>query len=63
MGDVVNLRAARKRKGRDDAAKAAEENRAKFGRSGAEKKRARSAAERLQRHLDGHRRDGEEPRE
>jgi len=39
MDEIVNLRAARKRKAREDAARAAETNRALFGRSKPEKQR------------------------
>lgn len=37
MGDVVNLRQARKRKAREAAETTAAENRVRFGRTGAEK--------------------------
>lgn len=52
MGDVVNLRIARKRKGRDAAAAEAETNRAKFGRTKAEKKRDAQKAAQLARTVD-----------
>ena len=42
MAEIVNLRAARKRKAREDAERAAEANRALFGRSKAEKQRERT---------------------
>ena len=60
MGDVVNLRVPRKRKAREEAARTADENRAKFGRTGVKKKQDRLASETLRRHLDAHRRDGED---
>ena len=55
MGDVVNLRMARKRQARADKAADAAANRARHGRSGAEKQRDRLQDEALTRHLDGHR--------
>ncbi|MBS3652472.1 DUF4169 family protein [Pseudaminobacter sp. 19-2017] len=60
MGDLVNLRAARKSKAREEAARTADENRSKFGRTGAEKKRDRQATETLRHHLDAHRRGGDD---
>ena len=60
MGDVVNLRSARKRKAREEAVRTADANRAKFGRTGAEKKRDRMATEALRQHLDAHRRSGDD---
>jgi hypothetical protein len=57
MGEVVNLRRARKAKARGEAAQAAAENRAKHGRSTAERKaEALADARQTQRH-DGHRLD------
>lgn len=38
MGDVINLRQARKAKARDDKAQQAEANRAKFGRTKAQRR-------------------------
>ena len=52
MGDVVNLRIARKRKGRDEAEAEAATNRAKFGRTKAEKKRDEQKAAELARTVD-----------
>lgn len=57
MGDLVNLNRFRKAKARTDLGKAAEANRARFGRTKAEKSlhdAERDAAARL---LDGARRD------
>lgn len=56
MPEIVNLRMARKRKARADSQARAEENRARFGRTKAQK--ARDAAERddAARHVDAHRR-------
>ena len=42
MAEIVNLRAARKRKAREDAERTAETNRALFGRSKSEKQRDRA---------------------
>lgn len=39
MADVINLRLARKRRDREAAARAAAENRARFGRTPAERER------------------------
>lgn len=60
MGEIVNLRLARKARARRAAAAAADVNRAAFGRTRAE--RARDAADRakVERVLDQARRDGEE---
>ena len=57
MGDVVNLRQARKRRDRRAAEDKAAENRAKFGMTKTEKAQARDEAERLARHVDGTRRE------
>lgn len=57
MGEVVNLRIARKRKARTEKAAEADANRLKHGRSKAERQQARDEAERAALHLDGHRRD------
>lgn len=58
MGDVVNLRLARKRKARTEKEQAAERNRAVHGRTKGERQRDRADSERTQNFLDGHRRDG-----
>ncbi len=57
MADIINLRQARKTRARNDAAANADTNRAKFGRTKAE--RARDAATRasLDQTLDGAKRD------
>ena len=57
MGEVVNLRVARKRKARADQAKAAEESRIRHGRTKAEKTQHAAEASRAAAVLDGHRRD------
>lgn len=53
MGDLVNLNKARKARGKLDARVAAEANRAKFGRTKAEKDKDKAEAERAARQLDG----------
>lgn len=53
MGEVVNLRTARKARARADATADAAANRARHGRTAAEKKRDRTEAERLARAVDG----------
>jgi len=57
MGDVVNLNKARKAKRRAEARTDAAANRAKFGRTGAEKAVDRASADRLARGLDQARRE------
>jgi hypothetical protein len=63
MGDVVNLRLARKARARADKAKAADANRALHGEGKAAKAARKAEAERATRLLDGHHRDrsGQEP--
>lgn len=53
-GKVINLRAARKSKTRDQAADKAAENRIKFGRTKGEKTRGERQSEKSDRLLDGH---------
>ncbi len=62
--EIINLRKARKAKQRRDAAMRAEENRAKFGRTKAEREATGAEKEREARSLDSIRRQGgdEEPR-
>lgn len=57
MAEVVNLRAARKAKARAAHESEAQANRAKFGRTRAEKARDKIEAERAERVLDGAKRD------
>ncbi|KHS45822.1 MULTISPECIES: DUF4169 family protein [Novosphingobium] len=57
MGDVVNLRAARKAKARVSREVEAQANRAKFGRTKGEKLREAQEAERAARQLDGAKRE------
>jgi hypothetical protein len=53
MGDIVNLRRARKAKARTEAAGQAQVNRALHGRTAAQKARDTAARERQDRTLDG----------
>lgn len=57
MGDVINLRQARKQRDRAAASRLAETNRAKFGRTKAERLAQQAEAERLGKTIDGARRD------
>lgn len=59
--EIVNLNRARKAKARVDREAAAAENRVRFGRSKAEKEAERQEKRLAERHLDGHRRDGDPP--
>lgn len=59
MGDVINLRLARKAKRRVDEANKAQANRAKHGRTKAEKKLTAMDTERLDANVDGARRERE----
>jgi hypothetical protein len=56
MGDVINLKRARKRKARDAEAQIADANRLRFGRPGAERKLEEARADLEARKLDGHKR-------
>lgn len=57
MADIINLRHARKLRARRAAEAEATENRARFGRTKAEKARDDLAASRLRSAMDGARRD------
>ena len=57
MGDVVNLRQIRKAKARTDRSRLAAENRAKFGRTKAERMAQSAEQERQARLIDGARRE------
>ncbi len=57
MGDLVNLRQARKRREREREAAAAAENRAAFGMTKAERRKVEAEREKAERGLDSHRRD------
>jgi hypothetical protein len=60
MAEIINLRMARKARARAESAQQAAENRAKFGRSKAEKASERADAERQSRTLDGARREDQD---
>ncbi len=55
MGDVVNLRTARKRAARKQAEQVAAENRIRFGRSKEERSLTQARAGKTRRDLDQHR--------
>lgn len=57
MAEIVNLRLARKAHDRKQAAQHAAENRARFGRTKAEKQRDKIEADRASRTIDGAWRD------
>lgn len=57
MAQIINLRMARKAKARADAGKQAQANRAAHGRTKAEKDLAAAERERLERAVDGARRE------
>lgn len=57
MGDVINLRQARKQRDRAAASRLAETNRAKFGRTKAERLAQQAEAERQEKQIEGARRD------
>lgn len=57
MAEIINLRQARKARKRQDAERVASENRARFGRTAAEKARDALAAVQLATQLDGARRE------
>jgi Domain of unknown function (DUF4169) len=60
MGDIVNLKRFRKRSEREQAAREAEGNRARFGRTKSERVADASRARRANELLDQHRIDGED---
>ncbi|WP_084620081.1 DUF4169 family protein [Devosia chinhatensis] len=57
MGEIVNLRMARKQKVRSAKEVEAEANRLKFGRSKAEKRLLLAETNRAEKHIDGHKRE------
>jgi hypothetical protein len=59
MGEIVNLRRARKQRARQEKSARADANRAKFGRPKAEKSRNTDDAARHENELDGKRLDEE----
>lgn len=57
MAKIINLRAARKAKDREQARAKGDENAMKFGRTKAEKDLEKARAEKTKRDLDGHARE------
>lgn len=57
MGEVVNLRQARKQKARSEKERQASESRALHGRSKSERERDRLASEKAEKFVAGHRRE------
>ncbi len=57
MAKIINLRAARKAKDREQARAKGDENAVKFGRTKAEKDLEKARAEKTKRDLDGHARE------
>ncbi len=60
MTEIINLNQKRKAAARTDKEKTASQNRVKFGRTKEEKQREKQEAERLKRHLEGHKRETDE---
>jgi hypothetical protein len=60
MGEIINLRQARKTRARAERLRKAGENRAKFGRPRHEREQAKSAMELEQRRLEGAKRSRDE---
>ena len=61
MGDIINLKRFKKRSERAEAASQADANRARFGRTKAERARDELHETRADKHLEQHRIDGEDP--
>jgi hypothetical protein len=60
MGDIVNLKRFRKRSEREQAAKQADANRVRFGRTKSERALDEQQSSRANDHLDQHHIDGED---
>jgi hypothetical protein len=60
MGDVINLKRFKKRVERDEAAKVAESNRARYGRTKSERATEAERDKRANKLLDQHRINGED---
>jgi hypothetical protein len=60
MGELVNLKRFKKRNAREEAAKQADANRLRFGRTKSERTLDESGASRTEKLLDQHRIDGED---
>ncbi|MBA4338513.1 DUF4169 family protein [Hyphomonas sp.] len=63
MTTPINLNKARKAKEKADAEQRAKENRAKFGRTKAEKKLEAAKAEKQAKQTEGHRRERPDPKD
>ncbi|MDP2084746.1 MAG: DUF4169 family protein [Gemmobacter sp.] len=63
MGDVINLRQAKKQAARKAARVQADANAAKFGRTKSERDLARAQADKAARDLEGHRRESDPTRD
>jgi len=63
MTEIINLRTVRKQRARAEDERLAAGNRARHGRTKAEKLRDRAEAERLSTHVEAHRRDGQDKAE
>jgi hypothetical protein len=61
MGEIINLRQARKARARADKEAKAAENRIAFGRTKAERQKAKAQEELGKRRHEGHRLDRDEP--
>ena len=61
MTEIINLNQKRKAKARTEKEKKASENRIKFGRTKGEKKAEKLQSDRAERHLQGHKRETENP--
>jgi hypothetical protein len=57
MAEIINLRRARKGKARDEASAKAAENRARFGKTKAQRLKEATETERAAKTLDGHKRE------
>lgn len=60
-GKLINLSRARKSRARDDKRRQADANAARFGQTRAEREAAALEAEKATRHLDQHKREGDDP--
>lgn len=58
-GEIINLRHMRKQQKRAEAAEVAAQNRARHGRTKAEREKQEKSAEQARRHLDGHKLEGD----
>jgi hypothetical protein len=63
MGEIINLRQARKAKARSDKAAAADANRVKFGRTKGQKQAEAAAEQKMRSVLDGALRQGRQKEE